>query len=186
MKTKIATVIAMAMLSAPVMAQQNLKSLDSQVFANQNIKAVELSQTEIKETQGELAPLIAWSLGGAAINMWIDHAMSYTKTGKPASISSVVTSGAIGAIPGGAVRVGATRWGIPKIGQQIGLSGEIKVGQNIRIAPIGNNTGHTIGRLPHYHRRVVDNMGNTKVGQGIGRHRPWETKSTDTSWRNRF
>lgn len=55
MKTKIATVIAMAMLSAPVMAQQNLNSLDSQVFANQNIKAVELSQTEMKETQGEVA-----------------------------------------------------------------------------------------------------------------------------------
>ena len=33
----------------------NLNSLDSQVFANQNIKAVELSQTEMKETQGEVA-----------------------------------------------------------------------------------------------------------------------------------
>ena len=42
MKTKIATVITIAMLSAPVMAQQNLNSLDSQVFANQNIKAVEI------------------------------------------------------------------------------------------------------------------------------------------------
>ena len=36
MKTKIATVIAMAMLSAPVMAQQNLNSLDSQPSIRQS------------------------------------------------------------------------------------------------------------------------------------------------------
>jgi RHS repeat-associated protein len=57
---------------------------------------------------------------------------------------------------------------------------EISFGKNFRIAPWGNRTGHPYGRWPHYHRR------GTESGQGIGRHRPWETKSTDKSWRDRF
>ena len=43
----------------------NLNSLDSQVFANQNIKAVELSQIEMKETQGEWGPVGA-VIGGVS------------------------------------------------------------------------------------------------------------------------
>jgi hypothetical protein len=33
--------------------------------------------------------------------------------------------------------------------------------------------------MPHYHLRRPG-----IPGQGIGRHRPWECKSTDTSWRD--
>lgn len=64
---------------------------------------------------------------------------------------------------------------------------EIKIGNNVRIAPGGNRTGHAFGRFPHYHRRVVDPAtGQTVPGGGISRHRPWETKSTDKSFWDRF
>ena len=38
----------------------------------------------------------------------------------------------------------------------------------------------------HYHRRGVDINGTTNPGQGIGRHRPWQKKSTDKSFLDRF
>lgn len=97
MKTKIATVIAMAMLSAPVMAQQNLNSLDSQVFANQNIKAVELSQTEMKETQGEVAPLmVLGSLVMGNYAAWKHTLTVKEKTGVYASSGSTAYAAGLG------------------------------------------------------------------------------------------
>jgi hypothetical protein len=64
---------------------------------------------------------------------------------------------------------------------------EITFGKNVRIAPFGNRTGHRYGELPHYHRRGIDPAtGQTLPGQGVGRHRPWEVKSTDRSWWERF
>jgi RHS repeat-associated protein len=64
---------------------------------------------------------------------------------------------------------------------------EVTFGSNVRVAPFGNRTGHSLGELPHYHRRGLDSVtGNTTPGQGIGRHRPWETKSTDKSFWDRF
>ncbi|MCC2100630.1 MAG: RHS repeat-associated core domain-containing protein, partial [Hyphomicrobiales bacterium] len=56
---------------------------------------------------------------------------------------------------------------------------EIK-GANWRIAPGGNRTDNVFGKWPHYHRR------GQGEGQGIGRHRPWETKRKDTSFWDRF
>ena len=50
---------------------------------------------------------------------------------------------------------------------------EIKIGDNLRIAPAGNRTGG-LGELPHYHRRIVGPNGKTVPGGGIGWHRPWE------------
>jgi RHS repeat-associated protein len=55
-----------------------------------------------------------------------------------------------------------------------------------RIAPLGNRTGHPTGRYPHYHRRAIDVNGNTRPGGTLKRHRPWDKKSTDTSWKDRF
>jgi hypothetical protein len=63
---------------------------------------------------------------------------------------------------------------------------EIKVNNDLRIAPTGNRTGNPLGELPHYHRRVTGPSGDTVPGQGIGRHRPWETKSVDKSFWDRF
>ena len=70
-------------------------------------------------------------------------------------------------------------------GYQLGW--ELSLGRNFRIAPFGNRTGHPTGRFPHYHRRGVDPAtGQTRPGQGIGRHRPWDTRSTDRSFGDRF
>jgi len=63
---------------------------------------------------------------------------------------------------------------------------EISFGKNLRIAPNGNRTGNSLGELPHYHRWGLDANGATRSGQGIGRHRPWETKPSDTSFWDRF
>jgi hypothetical protein len=75
--------------------------------------------------------------------------------------------------------------GAGSIGVRFGR--EITFGKNVRIAPFGNRTGHPLGELPHYHRRGLDPAtGQTRPGQGVGRHRPWEKKSTDKSFGDRF
>jgi hypothetical protein len=89
------------------------------------------------------------------------------------------------------IRLGlwATETSALMVGGAQGIRGarEITLGKNFRIAPFGNNTGHPIGRFPHYHRRGIDPITKqTYPGQGIGRHRPWETKSTDISFWDRF
>ncbi len=66
------------------------------------------------------------------------------------------------------------------------LGREIKIGDDFRIAPTGNRTGHPQGKFPHYHRRGVGPNGEPLPGQSLKRHRPWETKQTDRSWRDRF
>ncbi len=69
-----------------------------------------------------------------------------------------------------------------------GLGREYSFGRNFRVAPFGNRTGHPIGRWPHYHRRVPDphHPGQSLHGQGIDRHRPWESSTHDTSWLDRW
>ena len=64
---------------------------------------------------------------------------------------------------------------------------EILIGQNWRIAPFGNRTGHPLGRWPHYHRRGTPGP-DEKIpkGQGIKRHRPFEKKDCDTGFCDRF
>jgi RHS repeat-associated protein len=69
---------------------------------------------------------------------------------------------------------------------------EFKIGPNFRIAPFGNRNAanpyppNRYGRWPHYHRQRVDNKGRVKRDQGMGRHRPWEPRQNDNSWRDRF
>lgn len=64
---------------------------------------------------------------------------------------------------------------------------EFAAGEDFRIAPFGNRTGHPTGEFPHYHRRVIDqNTGKTISGGSIKRHRPWDTRSTDKSFWDRF
>jgi hypothetical protein len=67
---------------------------------------------------------------------------------------------------------------------------ELEFGPNLRLAPFGNrgvgHPPHPIGRYPHYHRRGVDAQGNTLPGQSLKRHRPLETKGTDTGFLDRF
>lgn len=101
MKTKIATVIAMAMMTTPVMAQ----NLDSQVFDNQDVKAIQLSQTEMKETQGEFVPMVAGASIGAgfsgityAYGVWAGNYKWDTKK----FVGNVVSGAVIGGLTSGA------------------------------------------------------------------------------------
>lgn len=68
----------------------------------------------------------------------------------------------------------------------MGTGREYKLDNDHRVAPYGNRTGNPHGELPHYHRRVTTPSGDTVPGQGIGRHRPWDTKSTDISLWDRW
>jgi hypothetical protein len=78
----------------------------------------------------------------------------------------------------GEFAAGAVGFGVLRLGYITGY--EIKIGNNLRVALFGNRTGDPIGRFPHYHRRVIDSAtGKTKPGQGIGRHRPFETKTVN-------
>lgn len=141
---------------------------------SQDLQVQAMTNQQMEETQGAALPLAM--LGGAAIGMWTEHGLSYYKTGHFASTNDVLKAGVIGATPAGAFKVGK----FAKYGR------EVSFGKNFRIAPFGNRTGHPQGRYPHYHRRGLDKNGNTIPGQGIGRHRPWEKKSTDNSWRDRW
>ena len=127
--------------------------------------------------------LIAMAIGaasGAAIDGGIQVASNVANGKKWNDIDykSVAVSAGVGAALG---PIGGRVANFAKCGK------EIKIGNNFRVAPFGNRTGHAIGRYPHYHRRGAKlPNGNTKAGQGIGRHRPWEKKSSDRSWRDRF
>jgi RHS repeat-associated protein len=92
---------------------------------------------------------------------------------------SVVISGALGAIGGQGFK-----WF--KTGKEFVVRTR-KFGK-MRFAPFGNRTGHKYGRWPHYHRAKPNpyKPGESLPGQGMKRHRPWETKSPDTSFRDRF
>ncbi|MBP3221008.1 MAG: hypothetical protein J6M43_03075 [Neisseriaceae bacterium] len=94
--------------AAPIPVQQ---SFESQVFdldGKQNLSAVELTPTEMQETQGEFFPIVAGiALGAAAIGMWLKHTESKVTTGDWASSKEVAKAGAIDGglalVPGGAV-----------------------------------------------------------------------------------
>ncbi|MBQ9259856.1 MAG: hypothetical protein IJ187_08420 [Neisseriaceae bacterium] len=93
---------------APIPVKQ---SFESQVFdldGKQNLSAVELTPTEMQETQGEFFPIVAGiALGAAAIGMWLKHTESKVTTGDWASSKEVAKAGAIDGglalVPGGAV-----------------------------------------------------------------------------------
>lgn len=92
--TKIATV--MAMMITPVMTQ----NLDSQVFDSQNVKAIQLSQAEMKETQGEFVPIIAAAAFGGALGTWGYHGANLYNHGKLGTAQGAATAAGIGAATG--------------------------------------------------------------------------------------
>ncbi|VAW80717.1 hypothetical protein MNBD_GAMMA12-855 [hydrothermal vent metagenome] len=77
--------------------------------------------------------------------------------------------------------------GVTKATQWFRVGKEFKIGKNWRLAPFGNRTGNKYGRWPHYHRRGTPNSsGATPPGQGIGRHRPWQSSPVDKGKWDRF
>ncbi|MGH9943950.1 MAG: DUF4214 domain-containing protein [Pyrinomonadaceae bacterium] len=88
--------------------------------------------------------------------------------------------GYVGSVGQALIPVGAGVKGF-QAGKEIVLRGG-----RLRIAPFGNRTGHPYGRWPHYHRQRIGPNGRVRYDQGMRRHRPWEPRSTDRSWRDRF
>ncbi|MCG7656141.1 hypothetical protein [Wielerella bovis] len=101
MQNKIAALIMATFVATPVMAQ----NVDNQVFANQNMKAIELSHTEMQETQGEWAPQAAGAFMGAAGGHFSYMAGafasgSYNPWGHAASVATGAGLGALSPIKG--------------------------------------------------------------------------------------
>ncbi len=124
--------------------------------------------------------LLMSTVGGLQRNTTLDQAATYGAPGNAAAAAGMATAAAGVAGYGAGTRV------VTPLLRDIITGREYKFGDDFRAAPWGNRTGHELGRWPHYHRRGTDGQGNTIPGQGIGRHRPWEMKSTDTNMCHRF
>lgn len=105
MKHKILTLMMFAVAGAPAMAQDlRNQAFEAQVFhteAGKPMQLVELSQKEMKETEGAVAPFILGALIGGNIGAWSNHAITRHRTGQWASTRSTVASAAGGMIGGG-------------------------------------------------------------------------------------
>lgn len=93
MKNKFAALIAATFVATSASAG----GFENQVFANENVKAMELSQTEMKETQGE------WGSWGAFGALFMGNVAAYThhyqvrkETGQYASPQSTATAAGLG------------------------------------------------------------------------------------------
>ena len=154
----------------------------------------------------------AWDTASGMYDaMAFDHRMRLQEfaANNPKTAMALRATGAVPATAGGAkagvqLTHGAARAAAPTVGRSItgtrnllddGVSRTIEfsgreywIGDKLRVAPFGNRTGHRIGEWPHYHRSVPDPRSpmDSLPGQGIGRHRPWETKRPDKSWKDRF
>lgn len=112
MKLLISTaLISTAMIATSTMAQQPLQAsttlntveLNTIFDASQfeNIQATELSNQEMKDTQGALLPFFAGVLMGGAVGAWSNHGITYYQTGDFASTQSTLFATGAGAIGGG-------------------------------------------------------------------------------------
>ena len=111
-----AVVMSSAVLADDLSVQPVSNAFDeSKVFEltpNQQRNVVELSETEMKETEGEFVPLavLAAGLTGGAISAWVRHAKEYLTEGELASVDDVAIATFIGAAYGaaGATVIGAS------------------------------------------------------------------------------
>ncbi|WP_338809521.1 hypothetical protein V6667_02960 [Neisseria leonii] len=92
MKNKFTALIIATFVATPVMAQ----NFENQVFANQNVKAVELSQAEMQETQGAWVQVV-YHGGGALIGGYAGGYGYLAAGGKdPKGFLAAVAGGAAG------------------------------------------------------------------------------------------
>lgn len=95
MKNKFAALIMATFVATPVMAQD----FNNQVFANQNVKAIELSQTEMKDTQGEwVANAVGGVMGGIGGHFgYMAGAVAGGTYNRNAHLAAIGTGAAVGA-----------------------------------------------------------------------------------------
>lgn len=128
-------------------------------------------------------PLL-WMLGGAVLAGGLDLALQLDANDSNLDCVDwweVGGSGLLGAVGG------VAEWTV-KTGRIAWKGGELVAGRNWRFNPAGNwrNARSWQDRLPHYHRRSLGAEGKAPSGQGIGRHRPWDSRPTDKSFWDRF
>ncbi|MDD2231065.1 MAG: RHS repeat-associated core domain-containing protein, partial [Candidatus Cloacimonetes bacterium] len=141
----------------------------------------------IDQAINQLDPITGWLSQWIvnALRSGVDAARDFEKSGlsPDAAINMGSIQGTTRAVGEEAIAV-ATMF---EVASGAARGKEYKVGDNTRIAPYGNRAGHKTGKYPHYHRRGVDPItGKTRPGQSLKRHRPWDTRSTDTGLGDRF
>lgn len=136
MKNKFAALIAATFVATSASAG----GFENQVFANENVKAIELSQTEMKDTQGEWLPIVAGALMGANAGAWNQHIHSINKNGRPATHKELVKPMVIG----GAIGTGGAALGAASGGGLAGAIGWMPATQatNFSAQMIYNNTNN--------------------------------------------
>lgn len=125
---------------------------ESKVFeiaSDKSLQAVELSETEMKETEGKILPILI----GAAAGAWGYHAFSYARTGSIGSSSGA----AISAVFGGA---------------SAGLT-SVSGGSLAARVTWGMNTGamNTVAQIGNTHRLNEDNDIFSKRSEEISPYR---------------
>ena len=156
LKQKLVALCATVAMSSAVLAddlsiQPVSNAFDeSKVFEiapNQSLQAVELSESQMKETEGKILPILI----GAAAGAWGYHAFSYARTGSIGSSSGA----AISAVFGGA---------------SVGLGG-VSGGSLAARTTWGMNTGamNTVAQIGNAHRLNEDNDIFSKRSEDIGR-----------------
>lgn len=138
--------------AAPIPVKQ---SFESQVFdldGKQNLSAVELTPTEMQETQGEFFPIAiaGIALGAAAIGMWLKHTESKVTTGDWASSKEVAKAGAIdgglAVVPGGAVVSTAKKAKTAvTVGKAVTTTNKVTTATKTTVTTTNKTTGATIG-----------------------------------------
>lgn len=111
MKKQISALMVLSVMAAPVMAQDlQQQAFEAQVFhteAGKPMQLAELSQQEMKETEGAIAfaPAILAVTGGGVIGAWGNHIYTKNKTGQFASVNSTLKA------TGAGMAVGAGLYG---------------------------------------------------------------------------
>lgn len=95
------TVSAMAEVNQPIAVPVAQTTDLSYAFGdNQDLQIQAMTQQEMDETQGAVAPLVAGILMGGATSAWMNHGMSYLKTGRLASTKSTAIATGAGMVGG--------------------------------------------------------------------------------------
>lgn len=87
-------------IAVPVAQTTNIVDLSYAFGDSQDLQIQAMTQQEMDETEGAVAPLVAGILMGGATSAWMNHGMSYLKTGRLASTKSTAIATGAGMVGG--------------------------------------------------------------------------------------